>query len=191
MKKEAGAQEEHDAEEEEDKKPELDLTQFDPFERLFLNDATIFLEPNGEDESQESATARYKFANALKESAPHHASKLKTWELGNCYQFIQLVTVSVRETGRTPYQAFMALSKVTFTNNESIDDIINGLHGAQTKANHVKPGMVDETIMKGALLTACETQPDFKTLAASMSRIDYVGSHNDMRVELRECEEIA
>ena len=50
MKKEAGAQEEHDAEEEEDKKTELDLTQFDPFERLFLNDATIFLDPKGDDE---------------------------------------------------------------------------------------------------------------------------------------------
>ena len=79
-------------------------------------------------------------------------------------------------------------SNIKFDQGKRVDDIINQLHAIQLRANRITPNTVTTDLMRGALLDICSKHPDFKNLAAELSRPSNNHTYEQICNELREHE---
>jgi hypothetical protein len=99
-----------------------------------------------------------------------HQRRTQTCSEGDCYGFLKLLLRNITVTGLSKYNNLMALSDVKFESDMSISDLSTALQAVQTKANRLKPGSIDDEVMKGALLSLARRQSKFEHLATDFAK---------------------
>ena len=161
------------------------LDELDDHEAKMFEGFEIFLNLDGTEESSGTTALRFQFSNIMTTSLVNHKHRLHNWKEGNITQLIQLVTTEVRLTSRAKYNSLMNLGKVDFPSTKSVDQLVSDLSAVQIATNRLKPGAIDEEILKGALLTLTSRRPMFHLMSQTFSRTDCQLSYDQMVSEFR------
>jgi hypothetical protein len=158
----------------------------DDVEAAILGDYPLFLRPGSDTEIESTAdnVIRMKMFQQLTLATPLHLARVRSCKVGDCYGIIKRVLKDIIVTGQSLYHSVIALSLVKFDSSITVSELDTALKEAQTKANRLKPDVISEDIMRGAVLSLAQKHSNFSQLATELSKQSVTSSYDDIICDL-------
>ena len=154
----------------------------DDVEAALLGDYPLFFCPGSATEIESTAdnAIRMKLFQQLTLATQLHLGKVRTCKVGDVYGFLKLVLKNIIVTGQSLYLHVIALSEVKFDSSISVSDLDSALKEVQTKANRLKDDVIDEDIMRGAVLSLAQKHSNFQQLATEFSKKSSTATYDEI-----------